>query len=60
MDRAIVFEKLESLRRCIARIQVKRCDSVEQLRNDVAPRVTVALKLTRAGQFFGGVLLNAH
>lgn len=50
MDTLILEEKLESLRRCIARIEDKRASSADQLRADVDRQDILALNLTRAVQ----------
>ena len=48
MDTLILEEKLESLRRCIARIENKRAESAQQLRADVDRQDILTLNLTRA------------
>ena len=50
MDRLILAEKLESLRRCIARIEQRRVDSADTLASDVDTQDILALNLTRAVQ----------
>ena len=50
MDRAVLSEKLESLRRCVARIETKRVASAGALARDVDAQDIVALNLTRAVQ----------
>lgn len=50
MDRLILEEKLESLRRCIRRLEEKRARTAEELRLDVDRQDIVALNLTRAVQ----------
>lgn len=50
MDTLILEEKLESLRRCIARIENKRAESGQQLRADVDRKDILTLNLTRAVQ----------
>lgn len=50
MDRLILAEKLESLRRCVARIERWRVDSSETLAADVDAQDILALNLTRAVQ----------
>jgi uncharacterized protein YutE (UPF0331/DUF86 family) len=50
VDRLIVAEKLESLRRCIARIEQRRVASAEALAADVDAQDILALNLTRAVQ----------
>jgi len=34
MDRELILEKIESLRRCVQRVEDKRVASVEKLEND--------------------------
>jgi len=58
MDRRIVQEKLESLRRCVQRIEHKRPDTVEALRADIDLQDILSLNLTRAVQV--SVDLAAH
>jgi uncharacterized protein YutE (UPF0331/DUF86 family) len=50
MDRAVVDEKLESLRRCIQRISEKRPDTVEGLLQDFDLQDILVLNLSRAVQ----------
>ena len=50
MDRAIIDQKLESLRRCVARIQARCPDSAAALAADVDAQDIVSLNLTRAVQ----------
>lgn len=50
MDPLILNEKIESLRRCIGRIEDRRAQSSEQLRNDPDRQDIVSLNLTRAIQ----------
>jgi len=50
VDRAVLSEKLESLRRCVARIETKRVASAGALARDVDAQDIVALNLTRAVQ----------
>ncbi len=50
MDRRIVLEKLESLRRCIGRIESKRSDTVEALQADLDLQDILSLDLTPAVQ----------
>lgn len=50
MDRTLIEEKLESLRRCVRRIEDKRPDRVETLRDDWDLQDIIALNLTRAVQ----------
>jgi uncharacterized protein YutE (UPF0331/DUF86 family) len=50
MDRALIEEKLESLRRCVRRIQDKRPDSAQALAGDLDAQDILALNLTRAIQ----------
>ena len=50
MDRVILREKLESLRRCITRVQQKIPDSVAALEADADTQDIIVLNLTRAVQ----------
>jgi uncharacterized protein YutE (UPF0331/DUF86 family) len=50
MDPLILAEKLESLRRCVARIEDRRADSAEALRQDIDRQDILNLNLTRAVQ----------
>ena len=50
MDRLILEEKLESLRRCVARIDSRRADTAEALAQDVDRQDILALNLSRAVQ----------
>ncbi len=50
MDATLIAEKLESLRRCIARIEQKCPPTVEQLSGDPDVQDIVALNLQRAVQ----------
>lgn len=58
MDRRVVAEKLESLRRCVRRVEAKRPASAEALARDVDLQDIVSLNLTRAVQV--SVDLAAH
>ena len=58
MDRQIVNEKLESLRRCIGRIESKKPETVELLLNDADLQDIIVLNLTRAVQLC--VDIGAH
>lgn len=58
MDRLIVEEKLESLRRCLARIEEKCPQRAEELANDVDLQDIITLNLTRAVQL--SVDIAAH
>ena len=58
MDRRVVNEKLESLRRCIQRVESRRPDSVEALQADLDLQDILSLNLTRAVQV--SVDLAAH
>jgi len=58
MDTLIVAEKLESLRRCMKRVQDKRADTVDDLRADPDRQDIISLNLTRAVQLC--VDLAAH
>ena len=50
MDQMIVAEKLESLRRCIQRIDDKKPDNVTQLTQDLDLQDILVMNLTRAVQ----------
>jgi len=50
MDEQLVAQKLESLRRCIQRMELKLPDSVETLLTDLDAQDIVSLNLTRAVQ----------
>lgn len=50
MDTVILAEKLESLRRCIKRIEQKKPDNVGQLKQDIDLQDILVLNLTRAVQ----------
>lgn len=50
MDSLILGEKLESLRKCVRRLEEKRPASAEHLRNDVDRQDIIVLNLTRAVQ----------
>jgi len=50
VDRGLIEEKLETLRRCVARIEAKRPPTAEVLTTDPDLQDIVALNLTRAVQ----------
>jgi uncharacterized protein YutE (UPF0331/DUF86 family) len=50
MDQRIIEEKLESLRRCVRRIETKRPRRVEVLQEDWDLQDIIALNMTRAVQ----------
>lgn len=50
MDRLILEEKLESLRRCVLRLQDKRALTATELQADLDRQDIIALNLTRAVQ----------
>ena len=58
MDRDIVAQKLESLRRCIKRIEEKCPSTAEALQHDIDAQDIVSLNLTRAIQLC--VDIGAH
>lgn len=58
MDRAVIEQKLESLRRCLARIRSKQPFTPERLTSDFDLQDIVALNLTRAVQL--AVDMAAH
>ncbi|TVQ32003.1 MAG: DUF86 domain-containing protein [Wenzhouxiangella sp.] len=50
MATTVIEEKLESLRRCLARIRLKRPDSAEALKADLDSQDIISVNLTRAVQ----------
>ena len=50
MDRELIEEKLESLRRCVRRIEDKRVSSVSELQSDWDTQDILSVNLTRAVQ----------
>jgi uncharacterized protein YutE (UPF0331/DUF86 family) len=50
MDRELIEEKMESLRRCVRRIQDKRVATVEELETDWDTQDILSVNLTRAVQ----------
>ncbi|MGH9626694.1 MAG: type VII toxin-antitoxin system HepT family RNase toxin [Bryobacteraceae bacterium] len=50
MDRVILAEKLEALRRCVRRVESRRTETVEALEGDPDRQDILALNLTRAVQ----------
>lgn len=50
MDRALITDKLESLRRCVRRVEEKRVSTVEALRDDWDTQDILSVNLTRAVQ----------
>jgi len=58
MDRLLIEEKLESLRRCLSRIEEKCPASASELESDVDLQDIIALNLTRAVQL--SVDIAAH
>lgn len=50
MDRLILAEKLEALRRCVRRVEARRTKTVEALQGDPDRQDILALNLTRAVQ----------
>ena len=58
MDRQIIDQKLESLRRCLARIESKQPFDADQLADDFDLQDIVSLNLTRAVQM--AVDIGAH
>lgn len=50
MDRELILEKIESLRRCVRRVKDKRVASVEELENDWDRQDIITVNLTRAVQ----------
>ena len=58
MDRELIEEKLESLRRCVRRVEEKRVSSVEELEEDWDTQDILSVNLTRAVQL--SVDIGAH
>jgi len=58
MDRLLIEEKIESLRRCLSRIEEKCPSSVKELEADVDLQDIITLNLTRAVQL--SVDIAAH
>jgi len=58
MDRELIEEKLESLRRCVRRVEEKRVSSVEVLEEDWDKQDILSVNLTRAVQL--SVDIAAH
>lgn len=50
MDKLILAEKLEALRRCVSRVEVRRPATVKALEADVDAQDILSLNLTRAVQ----------
>ena len=50
MDQPLINQKLESLRRCVARLESRSPESVEELETDLDAQDILALNLTRAVQ----------
>lgn len=50
MDAELILEKIESLRRCVQRVEDKRGDSVEDLERDWDRQDIITVNLTRAVQ----------
>lgn len=50
MVELVLLQKLESLRRCVSRIELKRAASVEELADDVDRQDILSLNITRAVQ----------
>lgn len=50
MDKLILQEKLEALRNCIRRIELRRTATIDELRDDADRQDIIALNLTRAVQ----------
>lgn len=58
MDREVIEQKLESLRRCVQRIESKSPSSAAELRADLDLQDIIALNLSRAVQLC--VDIGAH
>lgn len=50
MDREVILNKLENLRRCVIRIESKRPETVDSLINDIDRQDIIILNLERAVQ----------
>lgn len=50
MDRRVVLDKLESLRRCVERVEARRPETVAALEQDLDLQDILSLNLTRAVQ----------
>lgn len=59
MDPVVFNEKLESLRKCVNRIEAKRAPSVAALREDLDRQDILALNLTRAVQICVDIATHA-
>lgn len=58
MDRELIEEKIESLRRCVQRVETKRAATVDDLENDWDRQDILSVNLTRAVQLC--VDIGAH
>lgn len=58
MDRALIDQKLESLRRCVHRVETKRPAEAADLASDLDLQDVISLNLTRAVQL--SVDIGAH
>jgi len=58
MDRAVIEQKLESLRRCLTRVKEKCPDSPQELDRDIDAQDIVTLNLTRAVQLCVDIAVN--
>lgn len=58
MDRDVIEQKIESLRRCVARVRLKCPATADALANDVDAQDILTLNLTRAVQL--SVDIGAH
>lgn len=58
MDRALIEEKLESLRRCVRRIEAKRPDDVRRLEDNWDVQDILTLNITRAVQLCVDVAMH--
>lgn len=50
MDDSVVNAKLESLRRCVARVEVRCPETADELAKDIDAQDIIALNLSRAVQ----------
>ena len=55
MDEQLVAQKLESLRRCILRVESRLSESLERLLDDLDAQDIISLNLTRAVQMCVGI-----
>lgn len=58
MDRPLIDEKIEALRRCVARVKERRAETVEALSRDTDRQDILVLNLTRAVQLCVDISLH--